>query len=127
MESIGSPSQNIGDLGLGEKGGDYFGTDGFDSGVSFQKLMAHHNLSVNSYSVYSEEFKPYSMHSNIEAAAAPKCELKQQLQSHDAFGRYETLKPVISDGPKRVHFVNLDSSIRGESMELPNSCITDTK
>jgi serine/threonine protein kinase len=127
MESIGSPSQNVGDLRLGEKGGDYFGTGGFDSGVSFQKLMAQHNLSTNSYSVYSEEVKPYSVHSNIEAAAAPKYELKQQQESHDAFGRSEPLKPVISDGPKRVHFVNLDSSVKGESIELPNSCITDTQ
>lgn len=127
MESIGSPSQNIGDLRLGEKGGDYFGTGGFDSGVSFQKLMTQHNLSTNSYSVYSEEVKPYSVHSNVEAAAAPKHQLKQQQESHDAFGRSEPLKPVISDGPKRVHFVNLDSSIKGESIELPNSCITDTQ
>lgn len=127
MESIGSPSQNIGDLRLGEKGGDYFGTGGFDSGVSFQKLMTQHNLSTNSYSVYSEEVKPYSVHSNVEAAAAPKHQLKQQQESHDAFGRSEPLKPVISDGPKRVHFVNLDSSIKGESIELPSSCITDTQ
>ena len=101
-------------------------TGGFDSGVSFQKLMTQHNLYMNIYSVYSEEVKPYSMHSNVEAAAAPKHQLKQK-ESHDVFDRYELLKLVIFDGPKRLHFVNLESSIKVESIEHPNSCITDTK
>ena len=81
---------------------------------------------MNSYNVCSEEVKTYSVHSNVEAAAAPKHQLKQQ-DSHDVFGRSKPLKPMISDGLKKVHFVNIVSSIKGEIIENPNSCITDTK
>ncbi|XP_057813400.1 uncharacterized protein LOC131027381 [Cryptomeria japonica] len=100
-----------------------------DSEGNLEKSIAEHNISVNSYkyNAYNDEANIYSTNRKVDEASGSKCHLNQLEKLSNASVRSDHPKPTVQDGPKKVHFANIDYSDRGDGVVFPNSSIMDMK